>query len=110
MPGFQQNPYAWIKGADALVLSSDYEGLPTVLIEALILGTPVVSTDCTHGPKEILTGNLAKYLVPTNNPEALTQAIESVLNDKPEVVDAEILSKISSTQVAENYLALAQNR
>lgn len=110
LPGFQQNPYAWIKGADALVLSSDYEGLPTVLIEALILGTPVVSTDCTHGPKEILTGSLAKYLVPTNNPGALTQAIESVLNDKPEVVDAEILSKIPSTKVAESYLALAQNR
>lgn len=110
LPGFQQNPYAWIKGADALILSSDYEGLPTVLIEAIALGVPVVSTDCTHGPKEILTDELAKYLVPTNNPEALTKAIESVLNDKPDVSRAEILSKISAIQVCEQYLGLITSR
>jgi len=91
-------------------LSSDYEGLPTVLIEAIALGVPVVSTDCTHGPKEILTDELAKYLVPTNNPEALTKAIESVLDDKPDVSRAEILSKISAIQVCEQYLGLITSR
>jgi glycosyltransferase involved in cell wall biosynthesis len=57
MPGFQANPYPWMLHADLFVMSSDSEGLPTVLIESLILGTPVVSTDCPTGPSEILTGN-----------------------------------------------------
>lgn len=52
--GFQKNPYFYIKNADLLMLTSDSEGLPTVIIESLILGTPVVSTDCPTGPNEIL--------------------------------------------------------
>ena len=47
-PGFQDNPYNWIKHAEALVISSDYEGLPTVLLEAIAVNTKVVSTDCPH--------------------------------------------------------------
>ncbi len=62
--GFQQNPYKYIKNAKLLVLSSDREGLPTVVIESLILKTPVVSTDCPTGPREILIDDLSKWLVP----------------------------------------------
>ena len=54
MPGFVDNPYPYIKQADILVSSSAWEGLPTVLIEALALGTPVVATDCPGGSAEIL--------------------------------------------------------
>jgi glycosyltransferase involved in cell wall biosynthesis len=61
--GFHTNPYPTIKDAKLSVLTSDYEGLPTVLIESLALHVPVLSTDCPSGPREILTGNLAKYLV-----------------------------------------------
>ena len=81
IPGFQKNPYNWIKHADLLVLCSDHEGLPNVLVEALILQTRVVSTDCPSGPKEIL-GNLGeKYLVECNNAEALLQAMNQALNE-----------------------------
>jgi glycosyltransferase involved in cell wall biosynthesis len=53
---FQANPYPWMAGAELLVLCSDHEGLPNVLIEALACGTRVVSTDCPSGPREILGG------------------------------------------------------
>jgi glycosyltransferase involved in cell wall biosynthesis len=107
VPGFEQNPYNWILHAKALVLSSDFEGLPTVLIEALAVGTPVVSTDCTFGPSEILTGELSKYLVPVQQSEQLAKAIEQVLADKPNVVNADILQQVNAQRVAKQYLALA---
>jgi len=106
LPGFQNNPYNWIKQAQALVLSSDYEGLPTVLLEAIAVNTKVVSTDCPHGPGEILTGNLAKYLVPRRQPDKLAQAINQVLNDDVKLENAEILTKVSAKEIATQYLSL----
>lgn len=52
--GNVKNPYSWIKGAKALIHSSKYEGLPTVLIEGLILNKKVISSNCPTGPTEIL--------------------------------------------------------
>lgn len=77
---FQANPYPWMAGADLLVLCSDHEGLPNVLIEALACGTRVVSTDCPSGPREILCGELAQGLVPCNDPAALTRAMQCALS------------------------------
>ena len=56
MPGFVANPYAYMAHAKLFVLSSRWEGLPTVLVEALFCGLPVVATDCPSGPSEILQG------------------------------------------------------
>ena len=85
--GFQEHPFPWIKGADVLVLCSDYEGLGNVLVESLILGTKVVSTDCLSGPKEIV-GNLAQdCLVPTRDVSALQHAIYQSLHRKFELPD-----------------------
>jgi glycosyltransferase involved in cell wall biosynthesis len=108
IPGFQPNPFPWIKCAKALVLSSDFEGLPTVLIESLVCGTPVVSTDCPHGPSEILTGELAKYLVPRRDPEALASKLDDLLNSPPSVTNADILTKVTAKKVALQYLSLAK--
>lgn len=67
--------YPWIKGADLLVLCSDFEGLANVLIESLIVGTRVVSTNCPSGPEEVI-GSLASHcLVPAGDVPALREAI-----------------------------------
>jgi hypothetical protein len=71
--GFQ-NPYPWIAGA-ALVLCSDHEGMPNVLVEALACGTPVVATDCPSGPRELLGRDAPDWLVPTGDAAALADAI-----------------------------------
>ena len=76
---FQANPYPWMAGAELLVLCSDHEGLPNVLIEALACGTRVVSTDCASGPREILTGTLSRGLVACDDMPALRQAMRDAL-------------------------------
>ena len=76
---FQANPYPWMAAADLLVLCSDHEGLPNVLIEALACGTRVVSTDCPSGPREILHGELACRLVPCGDAEALARTMGAAL-------------------------------
>ncbi|RKH02482.1 glycosyltransferase, partial [Corallococcus sp. CA053C] len=64
MPGFADNPHALMGRATAFALSSRFEGLPMVLLEALALGCPIVSTDCPSGPAEALDGGRAGVLVP----------------------------------------------
>lgn len=75
LPGFVKNPYKYMKRAAVFVLSSQWEGLPTVLIEAMALGTPVVSTDCPSGPDEILEHGKWGVLVPRQDPDALAAGI-----------------------------------
>jgi len=79
MPGVVKNPFPYISRAAVFVLSSRHEGLPTVLIEALALGTPVVSTDCPSGPAEILENGRWGRLVPVQSPEPLVKAILETL-------------------------------
>ncbi|MDH5564293.1 MAG: glycosyltransferase [Nitrospirota bacterium] len=83
MPGFSDNPYAFMGKASILVLSSIYEGLPNVLIEALACGCPIVSTDCPSGPSEILEKGKYGTLVPMGDSQALAQAIHHTLDHPP---------------------------
>ena len=80
-PGFQINPFAFMAKASAFVLSSVYEGLSLVLIEAMACGTPVVSTDCPSGPREILEGGKWGHLVPVGDSHALAKAMRETLDD-----------------------------
>ena len=75
MPGFVANPSPYYQHADLHVLSSTGEGLPTVIIEALAAGTPVVSTDCPSGPREILVDGKFGRLVQVGDVEALAGAM-----------------------------------
>ena len=86
-PGFVQNPYAFMAKASLFVLSSRYEGLPTVLIEAMACGCPVVSTDCRFGPDEILEDGRWGELVPVGDAKALSEAMLRTL-DRPPPGDA----------------------
>ncbi|ODN42660.1 hypothetical protein BGC07_06655 [Piscirickettsia litoralis] len=105
--GFQKNPYPWFKAADLTLLCSDFEALPTVLIESLICGTPVVSTDCPSGPREILTGELNRWLVPPGNPDALANKIEEALSTDIEI-DEQLIQRFSSDIIIPQYLALIE--
>ena len=75
MPGFVPNPYPYMARADLVALSSRYEGFPTVIIEALALGVPVVATNCPFGPAEILDNGRYGKLVPVGEPTALARAL-----------------------------------
>lgn len=104
LPGFVANPYDFLAHADLFVLSSDYEGLPTVLIEALALGAPVVSTDCPSGPHEILNGGEFGRLVPPRDAEALAEAIDASLDSPPVATSARWLDQFRERRAAERYL------
>ena len=79
--GFTQNPYPWMKHAQLMVHSSKFEGLPTVLIEALMLGKQIIASDCPTGPREILADGKAGILVPVGDVQALADAMHAVLTD-----------------------------
>lgn len=80
--GWQKNPYKFIKKSSIFVLSSLWEGFPNVLIEAMCLGLPVVSTNCPTGPDEIITHNIDGMLIPVNDPNSLNNALEQLITNK----------------------------
>lgn len=84
MPGFVDNPYAFLQHSALFAFSSRWEGFGNALAEALAIGTPVVSTDCPDGPAEILDGGRFGPLVPVGDPDALAQAMRQVMQTPPE--------------------------
>jgi glycosyltransferase involved in cell wall biosynthesis len=80
LPGFVPQPYAWMAHADLFAFTSRWEGLGFVLIEALAVGTPVVSTDCPSGPSEVLEGGRFGPLVPVDDHQALAAAMLATLD------------------------------
>ena len=80
LPGYTDNPFAYLARADVFALSSNWEGSPNILVEALALGTPVVSTDCPSGPREILAGGRFGPLVPMGDAAALAAALKQTLD------------------------------
>ena len=81
--GHVANPFPQMAAATALVLSSEEEGFGLVLVEAMALGVPVISTDCPGGPAEILDGGRTGLLVPAGDADALSAAIRRVADDPP---------------------------
>ncbi len=81
LAGYLPNPYPCMERSRVFALSSRSEGFGNVLAEALALGVPIVSTDCPHGPGEILDRGRYGRLVPPGDPAALADAIEETLDD-----------------------------
>ncbi|TMK19533.1 MAG: glycosyltransferase [Actinobacteria bacterium] len=104
LPGWISNPYPYMAHAGVFVLSSRWEGLPSVLIEALFCGVPVVATDCLSGPREILEGGRYGALVPVGNEDALAAAIERALTGELELPPAESWEPYEQETVVRRYL------
>lgn len=109
LPGFTDNPYAYLSKAALFVLSSRYEGFGNVVAEALACGAPVVSTDCPSGPAEILDHGKYGRLIPVADPAAMTRAILDLL-DSP--VDRAALKRRSlefeRDHIVDQYVALIE--
>lgn len=79
--GFSSNPYPWIAHAKAIAHSAKFEGLPTVMIESLIMGKLIVATDCPTGPREILDQGRAGLLTPVGDAAKLAESLHQALTD-----------------------------
>lgn len=109
LPGYTNNPYAWMSVASVFVLSSRREGLPMVLIEALACGCKVVSTDCESGPFEILDNGKYGKLVPVVDANAMAEAILTSLADSQEgLKEMQHLDAYRSHRIADEYIVLMQ--
>jgi glycosyltransferase involved in cell wall biosynthesis len=104
--GFVENPLPLLKRCEVFALSSDHEGLPSALIEALAAGCEVVSTDCRSGPSEILENGRFGYLVPVRDRPALAAALQNAMasaegghrRNKPEA-----LQRFSVARMTDGY-------
>jgi glycosyltransferase involved in cell wall biosynthesis len=102
--GFHANPYPWIKNARLLVVTSRYEGFGNVLIEAMSLGTSVISTNC-GGPSEILINKMRDCLVPNGDSKKLAKKMHSFYSNPPQI-DSESLGRFEASHIAKKYLKL----
>jgi glycosyltransferase involved in cell wall biosynthesis len=105
--GAVDNPYPAFKLADAFVLSSAWEGLPTALIEALAFDTPIVATDCPGGTREVLADGRWGALVPTGDEAALAAAVEKALAAGRAVRPKESRERYDLANVSSKYISMA---
>jgi glycosyltransferase involved in cell wall biosynthesis len=107
MPGFKGNPYAYMSKCDVFVLSSKWEGLPSVIIEAMACGAKVVATDCKSGPREILEDGKYGILTPVGDEYELAKAIKKSLNidKKIDGIDKH-LNQFAFDKIIEEYINL----
>ena len=110
LPGFTANPWWYLWHADLFALSSHWEGYPMILLEALACGLPIVATDCDYGPREIIPRSPNGRLVPVGDPEAMAQALRSVLQAQGSSGPSRSpvdLSEFSPAAVARRYIDIA---
>lgn len=100
LPGFVDDPYPYLAHADLFAFTSRYEGLGFALIEALALGTPVVSTDCPSGPREVLAGGRHGRLVPVGDDAALAAAMGDTLAHPPAAAELRVAARPYGVETA----------
>ncbi|WP_440996101.1 glycosyltransferase [Arhodomonas sp. SL1] len=108
MPGFVDNPVAYVRSASVYALSSVFEGIATALVEALATGTPLVATDCEHGPREVLASGRYGHLVPVGDASAFARALEAALDEPRRDPAPAAIRPFQPRPCAERYLKLMQ--
>ncbi len=108
LPGYDPNPFRYMARAEVFVLSSRYEGLPGVLVQALGCGAKVVATDCPTGPREILGGGAHGRLVPVGDPVALASALSAALAEPRRRADPAAWQRYTEQAALDAYLALLE--
>jgi len=108
LEGHVANPLKYFAHADVFVLSSHFEGMPNVLIEAIMAGCTPVATDCPTGPREILESGRYGYLVPVKDPIALAAGIENALSRpiNPRVLEEALKPFQEDTVLAKHFRLL----
>jgi glycosyltransferase involved in cell wall biosynthesis len=81
LEGYVENPFDYFRKAEVFVLSSRFEGLGMVMLEAMMAGTPVIATDCPYGPAEVLENGKYGLLVRTEDADSLAEGIERMFSD-----------------------------
>ena len=109
LPGFQQNPYPFMRRAAVLALSSRHEAFSRVMIEAMACDCPVIATDCPGGVAELVDNGKYGHLVPVGDAEAMAQAILEVLGGDMRKPPPEWLHQFELDQVIQSYLKLDFN-
>jgi glycosyltransferase involved in cell wall biosynthesis len=107
LPGFDPNPFRYMSRCAVFALASDREGLPGVLIEALVCGANIVSTDCPSGPREILDGGRYGRLVPTGDVGAMAEGLTTALDD-PITPSRQSWAPYTSERAADAYAELIE--
>jgi glycosyltransferase involved in cell wall biosynthesis len=103
LPGFVDNPYTLLAHSSVFVLSSRWEGLPTVLVEAMACGLPVVSTDCPSGPREILKNGKYGLLTPVGDALSLSSGMLQGLNGSIPLAPKEAWSAFTVDHTLDEY-------
>ncbi|MBX9654867.1 glycosyltransferase [bacterium] len=110
--GFQANPYTYFRQADCFVLSSRYEGLPNVVIEAMLCGLPVISTDCPYGPADLIENRETGILTPLHDTGSLAQAMKQMAENRAEakqmglVAERRTRERFTPEQIVRQYVDL----
>jgi len=106
LPGFEHNPYRFIYRAAVFASSSEWEGFGVAIVEALALGVPVVATDCTYGPSEILCDGKFGTLVPVGDHAAMAQALLNALDNRIRNDSSPHLEQFTVRSVVSRYLSV----
>lgn len=100
LQGRTNNAQKVLNAADVFIMTSNYEGMPNALLEAMAVGLPCISTDCPTGPAEIIDNGINGILVPVNNEAALTKAIEKYIEMGETIAE---IGKAARKTVQDNY-------